>query len=231
MVENVCIRGESRLGYWIIIKKAPQSSVSVIGWHIWRHRVEPEAVFGAQLAASFCVNRWAEGISDHSWWSTERWPNEFTLRMQKGMRSIVIRFLMCFTLRAFVYMAQVWLQASQDESSRRKEDVVFPLTFWSHTFDGDVSRLPASVQRRQRLKSEWSVSSHVFHIAPWNCFDSSSHLLFICFHRSRELMGDLRTRRDTQRVIPAPLRVAQQVRRPPLTSASHAPDKRNESRP
>lgn len=170
MVENVCIRGESRLGYWIIIKKAPQSSVSVIGWHIWRHRVEPEAVFGAQLAASFCVNRWAEGISDHSWWSTERWPNEFTLRMQKGMRSIVIRFLMCFTLRAFVYMAQVWLQASQDESSRRKEDVIFPLTFWSHTFDGDVSRLPASVQRRQWLKSERSVSSHAFHIAPLELF-------------------------------------------------------------
>lgn len=65
------------------------------------------AVFQAQLAAGFCGNRRAERILDHSWRSTERWPNEFTLTMQTGMRSIVITFLMCFTLHKFVYMAQV----------------------------------------------------------------------------------------------------------------------------
>lgn len=103
-------------------------------------------------------------------------------------------------------------------------------TFLFTTFDEVPSCLSASVQRHQRLKPELSLSSFAFHIAPWNCFDSSSHLLlFIFITVSVHLMEDLQMCRDTLRVITAPLRVAWQVRRP-LTSACNRLDKWNERR-
>lgn len=125
----------------------------------------------------------------------ECWPNEFTLTMQTGMRSIVIRFLMCFSWFTWpkfgCKLPKVEVPSGEEMLKVKAHFVYEPVThpalqvrtetLWFSAFDEVMTCLSVSVQRQRQLKSELCLSSFPFHIAPWNCFDSSSHLLLFIF--------------------------------------------------